>query len=133
MKKSRSSQNERLQRVQAAYHLLIRGACYSEVVQALSVRYKVHERQAKRYVSDAQALMRHPDDLRGHIDLALAQLDYIYQQALNDGKLDTAIRAKETQMKLRKERSQYASPSADTGSGTVPNTLADVIRQLEND
>lgn len=131
MKKARATKTEQQQRIIMAFKLLVMGKASVEIIQLLTVQYGVNERQVKRYIQGARDMIRVvPGPLDDQLDLSMARMNFIFQQAVAEGELKTAIQASQHQMQLMKEKHKHAPPIPESSASTLPDSLEAIIQTL---
>lgn len=68
---ARSTQSEKVERLNAAYALLAGGSAESDAVRQLSLRFGLSRRQAWRYVRDARVMSRPAEAVEASIPITI--------------------------------------------------------------
>ena len=132
MPRARATNRERESRVLQVFRLLRLGSVPCEISQLLMTQYGLSQRQAERYLKDAYDLLRVvPEKVVDLIDIAIAQMDHVYQQAIKANNFNAAIHANTQKMKFIQERIKYASASSTPSSPTASDSLDSLIQSLE--
>lgn len=130
---SKAKKSQQLKRVQEAHFLLLQNVSYTRIVETLSTRYQMSERQIKRDIAEAKALFQLDDlHLKDQHALAYAQLQHVKAKALQNNNDDCVLRCLKMEKELREEyRSAQAKTIQPHTQPTLPDTVVQALHQPE--